>query len=199
MAGLNLSNLHELSNKVCETELNEFFSLTNQVWFNFTEFNFPGLFIFINVWMIELMNGILFMHTGRITGDQTLDWLDLLKICLYLLTFLVALVGNLVVLIAVFNYRTLRGAINLYLANLAMADLFICLCCMSVHLVNHLTAPEFILGAFICKINGFVQSKCCSHFHNLYSLYIFHLLFSLYLSPFLIFFSFYIIFLLFTH
>ncbi len=46
--------------------------------------------------------------------------------------------------------------------NLAVADVLIALCCMWPHLVNDLTKPAFILGAFMCKFNAFAQSKFCA-------------------------------------
>lgn len=115
-----------------------FFSLdTNDVWFNFSQHNFPGNF----------------------SEHGSLDFVDHCKILLYLVTLVLALVGNSAVLLAVLKFRNLRGAVNLYCANLVVADILICLCCMWVYLVNHITAPAYILGPFICKINGFVQSK----------------------------------------
>ena len=78
-----------------------------------------------------------------------------------------SLFGNLAVVVAVLMKRTLRMTVNLYLANLAVADILICICCMWVHLVNHLTAPEYVLGPLWCKFNGFAQSK----FFFIYLLY----------------------------
>lgn len=48
--------------------------------------------------------------------------------------------------------------------NLAAADVLIALCCMWPHLVNDLTKPAFVLGAFMCKFNAFAQSKSNSSF-----------------------------------
>ena len=142
-----------------------FFSLdTNDVWFNFSQHNFPGIALFClgtNNFSIHyiIFSLTLFAPAGNFSEHGLLDFVDHCKILLYLVTLVLALVGNSAVLLAVLKFRNLRGAVNLYCANLVVADILICLCCMWVYLVNHITAPAYILGPFICKINGFVQSK----------------------------------------
>nr|XP_046919642.1 QRFP-like peptide receptor isoform X1 [Dermatophagoides farinae] len=82
------------------------------------------------------------------------------KITIYILAIIASIFGNSAVVISVLSKRSLRVTVNLYLANLAVADILICICCMWVHLVNHLTAPTYVLGPFICKINSFAQMTC---------------------------------------
>jgi hypothetical protein len=84
---------------------------------------------------------------------------EYIKIIVTIVVILVALAGNLGIIIAVSFNRTLRTTINLYLVNLAVADILICTCCMSVYLINQLTEPLFILGPVVCKLNAFCQSK----------------------------------------
>ncbi|XP_043191860.1 QRFP-like peptide receptor isoform X2 [Amphibalanus amphitrite] len=82
---------------------------------------------------------------------------DLVKMVAYGIVFFVSLIGNLsVVAISAANSH-MRSAINAYLVNLAAADICIVLFCMWVHLVNNLSEPMFVLGAFWCKFNGFAQ------------------------------------------
>ncbi|GFQ80543.1 g_PROTEIN_RECEP_F1_2 domain-containing protein [Trichonephila clavata] len=95
---------------------------------------------------------------------QPLMWEDYVKIAFYLVTLIVALMGNITVILTVILNRSMRTTINLYLVNLAVADLFICICCMWVPLANSITNPLYSLGAFICKLNPFAHSKFLSDF-----------------------------------
>lgn len=83
---------------------------------------------------------------------------EYIKIILTMLVIFVALVGNVGIIIAVSFNRSLRTTINLYLVNLAVADILICACCMSVYLINQLT-EVFVLGPIVCKLNAFCQSE----------------------------------------
>jgi hypothetical protein len=86
------------------------------------------------------------------------NW-DYLKIIACVVTIIFILIGNIGVIAAVACNRSLRNTINYYLANLAVADVLICACCLWVHLVNNLYEPMYKLGPFFCKFNGFAQSK----------------------------------------
>lgn len=57
------------------------------------------------------------------------------------------------------NYNRSSNWAKMLQVNLAAADVLIALCCMWPHLVNDLTKPAFVLGAFMCKFNAFAQSK----------------------------------------
>lgn len=78
----------------------------------------------------------------------------------YLVVFLVSLIGNLLVILVVCYNRHMRTSTNQYLVNLAAADLLVTLVCMWVHIVRHLSHPHYVLPALVCKLDGFVQSKC---------------------------------------
>ena len=106
--------------------------------FNFSLYNYPG------------DNG---------PAPQPLDWLSAAKISICVLSIILSILGNCVVVIAVYHNPALRSTINYYLVNLAAADILIAAFCMLPHLVNDLTKPAFILGAFMCKFNAFAQSK----------------------------------------
>jgi len=95
-------------------------------------------------------------------------YIEYIKIIVTVIVILVALAGNLGIIIAVSFNRTLRTTINLYLVNLAVADILICSLCMTVYLINQLTEPQFILGPVVCKLNAFVQSK-----YYIYKLFVF--------------------------
>ena len=82
------------------------------------------------------------------------------KIIVTVAVICAALIGNIGIILAVWFNRGMRTTINLYLVNLAVADLFICTFCMTVYLINNLAEPLFILGPIVCKLNAFCQMTC---------------------------------------
>ena len=91
-----------------------------------------------------------------------LDFISGIKITCCIVNMVMSILGNCAVIMAVYHNPALRSTINFYLVNLAIADVLIALCCMWPNLVNDLTKPAFILGDFMCKFNGFAQSKFLS-------------------------------------
>ncbi|XP_035211435.1 QRFP-like peptide receptor, partial [Stegodyphus dumicola] len=92
--------------------------------------------------------------------SEPLMWKEYIKIVFYAIVLIVALAGNISVILTVVLNRSMRTTINLYLVNLAVADLLICLCCMWVPLANSITKPMYSLGIFVCKLNPFAQMTC---------------------------------------
>ncbi|XP_023220987.1 QRFP-like peptide receptor [Centruroides sculpturatus] len=87
-------------------------------------------------------------------------WKEYVKIASYLLLMCATIVGNLGIVFVVGLDNSMRTTINVYLVNLAVADLLICLTCMWVHLCNDLTEPIYVLGPFMCSFNPFAQMAC---------------------------------------
>lgn len=77
----------------------------------------------------------------------------------YVILFLMSLTGNLLVILVVCYNTKLRTSTNQYLVNLTVADLLVTLVCMWVHIVRHLSYPNYILPAFVCKLDGFIQGQ----------------------------------------
>ncbi|XP_067136185.1 QRFP-like peptide receptor [Centruroides vittatus] len=94
------------------------------------------------------------------TSFRELTWKEYAKIVSYLLLMCATVVGNLGIVFAVGLNNSMRTTINVYLVNLAVADLLICLTCMWVHLCNDLTEPIYVLGPFMCIFNPFAQMTC---------------------------------------
>lgn len=90
---------------------------------------------------------------------EPLMWQEYVKIIFYIIVLIIALVGNISVILTVSLNRSMRTTINLYLVNLAVADLFICVFCMWVPVANSVTTPFYSLGVVICKLNPFAQSE----------------------------------------
>lgn len=85
-------------------------------------------------------------------------WEIILKIALYGIIILTALIGNTAVILTVVKIRRMRTTTNFYILNLAVCDVMVTLTCTWVHLVDDLT-EGWVLGAFFCKINSFSQGK----------------------------------------
>nr|WOA03697.1 CHH family candidate receptor A34beta2 [Carcinus maenas] len=104
------------------------------------------------------MNFSEFGYIYRTTTWVPITWREVLKLLAYIITFLVSLVGNLLVILVVRYNRNMSSSTNQYLVNLAVADLLVTLVCKWVHLVRHLSHPHYILPAFFCKLESFVQA-----------------------------------------
>ncbi|XP_065293282.2 QRFP-like peptide receptor isoform X3 [Dermacentor albipictus] len=91
--------------------------------------------------------------------DSTFTWKEYLKMSVYLVTIVAALVGNFAVIVTVVTNRVMRTTINYYLLNLAVADTLICIFCMWVHFVNSLST-FYVLGSFMCRFEGFAKMTC---------------------------------------
>ncbi|XP_066953364.1 orexin receptor type 2-like [Macrobrachium rosenbergii] len=100
-----------------------------------------------------------FEYTYRKETWIPITWREMLKMAAYVLVFLVSLSGNLLVILVVYYNAHMRTSINQYLVNLAAADLLVTLVCMWVHIVRHLSHPNYVLPAVVCKLDGFVQSE----------------------------------------
>ena len=73
----------------------------------------------------------------------------------YILTFLIGTTGNFLVCFAVWRNRTMRTVTNIFIVNLAVADLLIILVCLTPTLVSDITETWFV-GFAMCKIVMFL-------------------------------------------
>ncbi|VVC25189.1 G protein-coupled receptor, rhodopsin-like,GPCR, rhodopsin-like, 7TM [Cinara cedri] len=81
----------------------------------------------------------------------------ILFIMAYTIVFVVGIVGNLLVIVAVSSERPLRRMpTNIYLVNLAFADLLVIVLCYPFTLIATLTV-EWHLGEWICKLIPYLQ------------------------------------------
>ncbi|KAL8565666.1 hypothetical protein ACOMHN_059682 [Nucella lapillus] len=85
-------------------------------------------------------------------------WEIALKTAFYVPLILLAVVGNVMVMVVVARDKRMRTTTNYYIVNLAVADCLVTLSCSWVHLLDDLT-PHWILGAFFCKFNTFAQGQ----------------------------------------
>ncbi len=79
-------------------------------------------------------------------------------ICLYIPVFLMSLGGNGLVIFVVFKNQHMRRVKNLFLVNLALADLLVTLICMPM-VVGQIVFRLWVYGQFMCKLTGYMQGK----------------------------------------
>jgi len=80
------------------------------------------------------------------------------QVALYSVIVVTSLVGNGGVICIVWREKHMRKATNYFLVNLAACDVIVTSLCTWVHLVGDLT-HDWLLGAFFCKLNSFVQGE----------------------------------------
>ncbi|OWF48461.1 trissin receptor-like isoform X1 [Mizuhopecten yessoensis] len=83
-------------------------------------------------------------------------WEITLKILFYALSFVVDVVGNVIVVIIIYLNKRMRSTTNILILNLAISDIMVGLFCMWVHLGNQISA-NWPFGPFICKASTFTQ------------------------------------------
>lgn len=80
------------------------------------------------------------------------------QIPMYAVIFLLAVIGNSLVILTLVQNKRMRTITNVFLLNLAISDLFLGVLCMPFTLVGTLKR-DFVFGEFMCKILPFLQGK----------------------------------------
>lgn len=75
---------------------------------------------------------------------------------LYLIIFLLAVVGNVLVILTLVQNKRMRTVTNLFLLNLAFSDLLLGIFCMPFTLIGH-ALRDFIFGEIMCKLLPYLQ------------------------------------------
>jgi len=70
---------------------------------------------------------------------------------LYIIIFLVGVIGNLLVILVIVYGRSMRTSVNMYLANLCVADILVIIVCMPTALADIFTKEIWYFGEFMCK------------------------------------------------
>ncbi|XP_043912894.1 pyroglutamylated RF-amide peptide receptor-like [Protopterus annectens] len=78
-------------------------------------------------------------------------------VVMYVIIFILALVGNSLVIYTVVRKRTARTATNIFICSLAVSDLLITFFCIPFTLLQNISS-EWLGGAIVCKMVPFVQS-----------------------------------------
>ncbi|CAF1098651.1 unnamed protein product [Adineta steineri] len=77
-------------------------------------------------------------------------------IVLYLIVFIVGTVGNLLVIIVIQRNRSMRTVTNMFIMNLAAADLLVLLFCLPATVIQDVTKTWFF-GLILCKFVNYIQ------------------------------------------
>ncbi|XP_055709055.1 cholecystokinin receptor-like isoform X2 [Phlebotomus papatasi] len=97
---------------------------------------------------------------------QTPSWLAAgrVQIPLYAVIFLLAVIGNSLVILTLVQNKRMRTITNVFLLNLAVSDLLLGVLCMPFTLVGTLLR-DFVFGELMCKFLPFLQGhhKCREH------------------------------------
>lgn len=80
-----------------------------------------------------------------------------IQIGLYATIFLLAIVGNILVILTLVQNRRMRTITNVFLLNLAVSDLLLGMLCIPFTLVGSMLR-NFIFGEFMCKILPYLQA-----------------------------------------
>ncbi|XP_039432438.1 cholecystokinin receptor type A-like [Culex pipiens pallens] len=95
------------------------------------------------------------------TSPSTLTYLldaGRVQIPLYSVLFLLAVIGNSLVILTLVQNKRMRTITNLFLLNLAVSDLFLGVFCMPFTLVGTLLR-DFVFGEVMCKLLPYLQAS----------------------------------------
>lgn len=85
-----------------------------------------------------------------------------LKVVLYIVyacIFLIGILGNVLVCYVIFRQSTMHSVTNIYIANLALADILLCLFAVPFTPLYLLAFKEWIFGSMLCHLVPFAQGK----------------------------------------
>jgi len=86
------------------------------------------------------------------------SYLQATAVFVYTLLSLLTVGGNALVCLIVFQYMGTITVTNLFIANLAVTDLFIGLFCIPIVLISDYLLSDWPFGTFMCKFTSFAQS-----------------------------------------
>lgn len=78
---------------------------------------------------------------------------------LYSIIFLLAVIGNSLVILTLVQNKRMRTITNLFLLNLSISDLFLGVFCMPFTLVGTVLR-DFVFGELMCKLLPYLQGLC---------------------------------------
>ncbi|XP_050039647.1 cholecystokinin receptor type A-like [Dermacentor andersoni] len=102
-------------------------------------------------------------HPDSISAvDGLPDAADLIvRVCLYAVIFVFAVVGNVLVLVTLVQNKRMRTVTNVFLVNLAVSDLLLGVFCMPFTLIGSILR-NFVFGELMCKFIPYLQAVSVS-------------------------------------
>ncbi|XP_017773275.1 PREDICTED: cholecystokinin receptor-like [Nicrophorus vespilloides] len=115
-----------------------------------------------NLSFLEVSNGTLNATSdgdGLLGAASVSQWYEMgkVQIPLYTVIFLLAVVGNTLVIVTLVQNQRMRTITNLFLLNLAISDLLLGVLCMPFTLIGALLR-DFVFGEVMCKLLPFLQA-----------------------------------------
>ena len=86
----------------------------------------------------------------------------------YLFVFIIGIIGNILVCWVVFRQQSMRSVTNIFITNLALSDILLCLFAVPFTPLYLLTFKEWIFGPVFCRLVPFVQGLFNSFFSILF-------------------------------
>lgn len=80
------------------------------------------------------------------------------QIPLYTIIFLLAVIGNSLVILTLVQHQRMRTITNVFLLNLAVADLMLGVLCMPFTLIGTILR-DFVFGEVMCKLLPYLQGE----------------------------------------
>lgn len=77
----------------------------------------------------------------------------------YIIIFLLGMFGNIIVCYVVARQRTMQTVTNFFISNLAVADILLCLFCITLT-PTYTFLGRWIFGTFLCRLAAFLQCYC---------------------------------------
>ncbi|KAK0179112.1 hypothetical protein PV327_007934 [Microctonus hyperodae] len=89
------------------------------------------------------------------------DFYDWLLITMHIIVFIIGIIGNSLVCVAIYRNRSMRTVTNYFIVNLAIADLMVIIFCLPSTVLWDITETWF-LGDKLCKIIPYLQTVSVS-------------------------------------
>ena len=83
----------------------------------------------------------------------------LIVYAIYIAIFIMAIIGNVLVCWVVFRQTAMHTVTNLFIANLALSDILLCIFCVPFTPLYLLTFKEWIFGKLLCHLVPFAQGN----------------------------------------
>ncbi|KAI6187854.1 7 transmembrane receptor [Aphelenchoides besseyi] len=122
-----------------------------------------------NIWTLPDRNVPSDYNVAQVEKEERMPVFELvLGTITYLLIIAMTVVGNTMVVIAVFTYRPLKKVQNYFLVSLAASDLAVAVIVMPLHVVKFLANGRWLLGVWVCQLfTTFDILLCTSSILNL--------------------------------
>lgn len=90
---------------------------------------------------------------------STNTMVQIIFLSLYAFIFVIGFFGNSIVCYIVFKKKIMRTITNLFIANLAISDILLCIFCVTLTPIYTING-EWSFGGFLCHSTAFLQCFC---------------------------------------